>query len=96
MRRFRLSPMGIVGVAMVLLTVIVAVFAPLIAPYDPHETVRVTIYGHLPATFRPPLAGHRRRRQGRLLRPRLRVEGVVDRRVRRRLHRIWSWAGRWV
>ena len=43
MRRVRLSPMGIVGVAMILLTVIVAIFAPLIAPYDPYETVQVTI-----------------------------------------------------
>ncbi len=43
MRRVRLSPMGIVGVAMILLTVIVAIFAPLIAPYDPYEIVRVTI-----------------------------------------------------
>jgi len=37
------SPMGAIGAAMLLLALVVAVAAPLIAPYDPYETVHVTI-----------------------------------------------------
>ena len=46
--------MGIVGVAMILLTIIVAIFAPLIAPYDPYANVRVTILD----IYQPPSALH--------------------------------------
>jgi len=35
---------GVIGAAMILLTVIVAVFAPVIAPYDPYAPVNVTIF----------------------------------------------------
>ena len=40
---FRRSRMGLVGLFMLLVVVLMAVFAPLIAPYDPKEVVRVTI-----------------------------------------------------
>jgi peptide/nickel transport system permease protein len=42
-RRFRRSRMGLVGLAMVLLAIAVAIFAPLLAPYDPGKPVKVTI-----------------------------------------------------
>jgi peptide/nickel transport system permease protein len=40
---FRRSKMGLAGGLMLLLAVLAAVFAPLLAPYDPSEAVRVTI-----------------------------------------------------
>ena len=40
---FLRNRMGVIGFAMLAVAVIVAVFAPLIAPYDPNTTVRVTI-----------------------------------------------------
>ncbi len=42
-RSFRRNVMGMVGLIMVVLSIIVAVFAPMIAPYDPDATVQVTI-----------------------------------------------------
>ncbi|HKZ91366.1 MAG TPA: ABC transporter permease subunit, partial [Candidatus Limnocylindrales bacterium] len=36
-------PMGAIGAGMLLVALVVAVFAPLIAPYDPYANVRVTI-----------------------------------------------------
>ena len=42
-RSFRRSRMGLVGLFMLLVVVLMAVFAPVIAPYDPKEVVRVTI-----------------------------------------------------
>ena len=42
-RSFRRSRMGLVGLFMLLTVVLMAVIAPVIAPYDPKEVVRVTI-----------------------------------------------------
>jgi peptide/nickel transport system permease protein len=42
-RSFRRSRMGMVGLFMLVGIVVIAVFAPVIAPYDPREVVRVTI-----------------------------------------------------
>ncbi|MCB8978241.1 MAG: ABC transporter permease [Ardenticatenaceae bacterium] len=42
-RSFRRSRMGLVGLFMLLVVVLMAIFAPVIAPYDPKEVVRVTI-----------------------------------------------------
>ncbi|MBK7894057.1 MAG: ABC transporter permease [Candidatus Promineifilaceae bacterium] len=42
-RSFRRSRMGLIGLFMFLVVVLMAVFAPAIAPYDPKEVVRVTI-----------------------------------------------------
>ncbi len=42
-RSFRRSRMGLVGLGMLAAVVVTAVFAPIIAPYDPKEVVRVTI-----------------------------------------------------
>lgn len=42
-RSFRRSRMGMVGLYMLVAIVIIAVFAPVIAPYDPKVVVRVTI-----------------------------------------------------
>jgi len=42
-RRFLRHRMGMVGAAMLLVALVVAVFAPLLAPYDPYESVRVNI-----------------------------------------------------
>ncbi len=42
-RSFRRSRMGLVGLFMLVVVVFMAVFAPVIAPYDPKEVIRVTI-----------------------------------------------------
>jgi ABC-type antimicrobial peptide transport system permease subunit len=42
-RSFRRSRMGMVGLFMLVGIVVIAVFAPVIAPYDPREVVRVSI-----------------------------------------------------
>ena len=42
-RRFLRHRMGVIGAAMLLIALFVAVFAPLVAPYDPYASVRVTI-----------------------------------------------------
>jgi peptide/nickel transport system permease protein len=42
-RNFKRNRMGIVGMAMLVIAVVMAVFAPRIAPYDPKAPVRVTI-----------------------------------------------------
>ncbi len=43
-RSFHRHKSGVVGAAMLLVALIMAVFAPLIAPYDPYEAVRVTVF----------------------------------------------------
>lgn len=43
LRRLLRRPMGAIGAAMLLIALVVAVAAPLIAPYDPYESVHVTI-----------------------------------------------------
>jgi len=53
-RRFLRHRMGVVGAVMLSVALVVAVFAPLLAPYDPYENVRVTITD----IFRPPSAEH--------------------------------------
>jgi peptide/nickel transport system permease protein len=53
-RRFLRHRMGIVGAAMLLVAVVVAVFAPLLAPYDPYATVRVSLFD----IYQPPSAEH--------------------------------------
>ncbi|MCB0099651.1 MAG: ABC transporter permease, partial [Caldilineaceae bacterium] len=42
-RRFTRNRMALIGLIMLVTTVLVAIFAPLIAPYNPYEPVRVTI-----------------------------------------------------
>ncbi|HET9028290.1 MAG TPA: ABC transporter permease [Trueperaceae bacterium] len=50
-RRFRRSSSGVFGLVVVALLVLTAIFAPLLAPFDPHSTSR--------AAFAPPFAsGH--------------------------------------
>jgi peptide/nickel transport system permease protein len=41
-KKFFRSPMGVIGLVMLLLVVLVAVFAPWLAPYNPRERVEVT------------------------------------------------------
>ena len=41
-RQYIRSPMGVIGALMLLLVVLVAIFAPWLAPYDPRERVEVT------------------------------------------------------
>ncbi|MCB9139217.1 MAG: ABC transporter permease [Caldilineaceae bacterium] len=42
-RTFRQHPMAMIGLVMLLIAIIAAVCAPLIAPYDPKEIIRITI-----------------------------------------------------
>src|SRR5688572_23696816 len=53
-RRFLRHRMGMVGAAMLLLALVVAVFAPWLAPYDPYESVRVNILD----IYQKPSAAH--------------------------------------
>ena len=53
-RSFLRHRMGIVGAAMLLVALFVAVFAPLIAPYDPYAQVRVSLFD----IYQPPSAEH--------------------------------------
>ncbi len=53
-RAFARHRMGLLGGAMLLLALVVAVFAPLIAPYDPYASVRVNILD----IFQAPSAAH--------------------------------------
>jgi oligopeptide/dipeptide ABC transporter ATP-binding protein len=53
-RRFLRHRMGLVGAVMLLVALVVAVFAPLLAPFDPYENVRVT----LTDIYQPPSAEH--------------------------------------
>jgi len=52
--RFRRSKMGVTGAAMLLVAVAVAVFAPLLAPYDPYAPSRPTIED----IYAPPSGAH--------------------------------------
>ncbi|MFZ0546484.1 MAG: hypothetical protein WAM60_13650, partial [Candidatus Promineifilaceae bacterium] len=51
---FRRSRMGLLGLFMLVTVVFAAVFAPVVAPYDPKEVVRVTIDD----IYAPPSAAH--------------------------------------
>lgn len=42
LRQFIHSPMGVIGAAMLLVVVLVAIFAPFLAPYDPYERVEAS------------------------------------------------------
>jgi peptide/nickel transport system permease protein len=53
-RRFFRHRMGVIGAAMLAMTVIVAVFAPFIAPYDPYANVPVSIFD----IYQPPSLAH--------------------------------------
>ncbi len=53
-KTFRRNRMGLVGLGMLLAAIFIAVFAPLVAPYDPGEAVRVTIDD----IYARPTAGH--------------------------------------
>jgi peptide/nickel transport system permease protein len=53
-RSFLRHRIGVVGAAMLLVALVMAVLAPLIAPYDPYEAVRVTIFD----IFQPPSPAH--------------------------------------
>lgn len=53
-RDFKRQRMGLIGLVMLLLAVLTAIFAPVIAPYDPAAAVRVTIDN----IYAPPSAEH--------------------------------------
>ena len=53
-RRLRRSRMGLVGFGMLLIVVAMAVFAPLLAPYDPYKPVRARV----DTIYAPPNAEH--------------------------------------
>jgi peptide/nickel transport system permease protein len=42
LKQFVRNPMGVIGAAMLMMVVLIAVFAPWLAPYDPQERVQVT------------------------------------------------------
>lgn len=51
---FKRQHMGLVGLGMLLVVIFMAAFAPLLAPYDPKESVRIT----LETIYAPPNAAH--------------------------------------
>lgn len=51
---FKRQPMGLIGLGMLMLIILVAIFAPLLAPYDPKADVKVT----LDTIYAPPNAEH--------------------------------------
>jgi oligopeptide/dipeptide ABC transporter ATP-binding protein len=53
-RRFVRGPMGFIGGFMLLSAILMAIAAPLLAPYDPYEPVRVTVFD----IYQPPSAAH--------------------------------------
>jgi len=53
-RNFLRHRMGVIGAAMLGITILVAIFAPLIAPYDPYEVGHVTILD----VYQAPSAAH--------------------------------------
>src|SRR6187200_2393510 len=53
-RRFLRHPIGVIGETMLGISVVVAVLAPLIAPYDPYAAVHITIFD----IYQPPSAEH--------------------------------------
>src|SRR6187401_348290 len=53
-RNFLRHRMGVIGAAMLGITILVAIFAPVIAPYDPYEVGHVTILD----VYQPPSAAH--------------------------------------
>ena len=53
-RRFLRHRMGIVGAIMIGVSLVVAVAAPILSPYDPYANVRVTIFD----IYQPPSAAH--------------------------------------
>ncbi len=53
-RTFRRNRMGMAGAIMLTLVILMAVFAPVLAPYDPYRPVRVTIDD----IYAPPSAAH--------------------------------------
>src|SRR3972149_2208237 len=44
LRGLRRNRMGLLGLLMLIIAVLIAIFAPWIAPYDPKETIEVTIF----------------------------------------------------
>jgi peptide/nickel transport system permease protein len=54
LRRLLSRPLGLVGAVMLLIAIAAAIFAPLIAPYDPYAPARVTIQD----IFQAPSAAH--------------------------------------
>src|SRR5688572_4086002 len=53
-RSFLRHKSGLVGAFMLLVALVLAIFAPLIAPYDPYAPVRVTVFD----IFQSPSAAH--------------------------------------
>ena len=53
-RSFLRHRMGVIGMAMLGVALLLAVFAPLVAPYDPYESVRVNIFD----IYQAPSAAH--------------------------------------
>ncbi len=41
LKKYLKNPMGVIGALMLLVVIVVAVFAPMLAPYDPHARVQV-------------------------------------------------------
>ena len=53
-RRLRRNPMGMIGLAMLITAIVVAVLAPWLSPYDPDAVTRVTIMD----IYQPPSPAH--------------------------------------
>ena len=77
------------GAVVIIIMILVAIFAPLLAPYDPYET---DMQNSLAPPSASALAGYRSHRSGYPQPSHIRQPHLAHRRAERRRGRVWCWA----